>query len=82
MNHLTDNEHRHALPGPDDITRQELKNGITVLTRSNFNSPTLSIKGSVNIGSLLDPDDKLGLSYLTASGLMNGTDHHDFSKPV
>jgi zinc protease len=78
MNHLTDNEHRHALPGPDDITRQELKNGITVLTRSNFNSPTLSIKGYVNIGSLLDPDDKLGLSYLTASGLMNGTDHHDF----
>jgi zinc protease len=78
MKNLTNDEHRHALPGPDDITRQELDNGITVLARSNFNSPTLSIKGYVHTGSLLDPDDKLGLSYLTASGLMNGTNHHDF----
>ncbi len=78
MKTLTDNDHRHALPGPDDITRQELDNGITVLARSNFNSPTLSIKGYVTTGSLLDPDKKLGLSYLTASGLMNGTEKHDF----
>lgn len=70
--------HHQALPNPDDITRQELANGITILTRSNFNSPTLSIKGYVNSGSFLDPDDKLGLSFLTASGLMNGTAHHDF----
>ena len=71
-------EHRHALPGPDDITRVELENGITVLTRSNFNSPTLSIKGYLHSGSIFDPDDKLGLSYLTAAGLMTGTANHDF----
>lgn len=78
MKNFINNEHRHALPSPDDITRQELENGITVLSRSNFNSPTLSIKGYINTGSLLDPDEKLGLSYLTASGLMNGTEHHNF----
>lgn len=78
MNHQPYEGHQHALPNPDDITRQELGNGITILTRPNFNSPTLSLKGYVNSGSLLDPDDKLGLSYLTASGLMNGTIHHNF----
>jgi zinc protease len=71
-------EHNNALPGPDNITREVLPNGITVLTRANFNSPTLSIKGYLNIGSLLDPDEKLGLSYLTAFGLMTGTSHYDF----
>jgi zinc protease len=78
MNQTPNNARYHALPGPDDITRQELTNGITILTRSNFNSLTVSIKGYVNSGSLLDPDEKLGLSFLTASGLMNGTEHHDF----
>ncbi len=71
-------EHRNALPGPEDITRCELPNGITVLSRANFNSPTLSIKGYLQVGSLLDPEDKLGLSYLAAFGLMTGTARHDF----
>ena len=71
-------EHRQALPSPDNITRQSLENGITILTRPNYNSPTLSIKGYLETGSLLDPIDKLGLGYLTASGLMNGTANHNF----
>jgi zinc protease len=71
-------EHRNALPGPDNITREVLPNGITVLARSNFNSPTLSIRGYLPSGSLLDPDDKLGLSYLMANGLMAGTAKNDF----
>jgi zinc protease len=71
-------QHNHALPSPDDITRQNLSNGITILTRSNHNSPTLSIKGFLRTGSLLDPDENLGLGYLTASGLMNGTAQHNF----
>lgn len=71
-------EHRNALPSPEDITRQELPNGITVLSRANFNSPTLSIKGYLHSGSLFDPEDKLGTAYLTAFGLMTGTANHDF----
>ena len=72
------NKHSHALPSPDDITRRQLPNGITILTRSNFNSPTLSINGYLHGGSLFDPEDKLGLSNLTAFGLMTGTAKHDF----
>ncbi len=70
-------QHSNALPGPDDITREVLSNGMIVLSRSNFNSPTLSIKGYLHSGSLCDPDEKLGLSYLTAHGLMTGTEEHD-----
>ena len=71
-------QHQNALPGPENITRVELQNGITILARENFNSPTLSIKGYLPSGSLFDPEDKLGLSYLTASSLMTGTSHDDF----
>jgi zinc protease len=78
MNQKIYQEHRNALPGPDDISRIELENGITILTRSNFNSPTLSIKGFLHSGSIFDPDEKLGLSYLTAAGLMTGTANYDF----
>ena len=67
-----------AMPSPEDITRETLPNGITILARSNFNSPTLSIRGYLPSGSLFDPDEKLGLSYLTANSLMSGTQHHDF----
>ncbi len=67
-----------AMPSPDDITREVLPNGITILARSNFNSPTLSIRGYLPSGSIFDPDEKLGLSYLTANSLMSGTAHYDF----
>ena len=38
-------EHDKALPGPDDITRIVLPNGIVVLARANFNSPSVVING-------------------------------------
>ena len=38
-------EKLNSLPGPEDIDRQILPNGITVLTRSNFNSPSVVIAG-------------------------------------
>ena len=70
--------HLDSLPSEKNITRVVLPNGITVLVRSNFNSPTLSIKGYLSSGSYFDPDEKLGLSTLTASGLMTGTTRRDF----
>jgi len=78
MNQPVYKSHKNALPGPEDITRVVLSNGITILTRSNFNSPTLSIKGYLPSGSIFDPEEKLGLSYLTAHGLLNGTQRYDF----
>ncbi len=67
-----------SIPGPDDIFRKVLPNGITVLSRSNFNSASVVISGYVVAGSLLDPLEKLGLAYFTALGLMRGTQQRDF----
>jgi len=67
-----------SLPGPQDITRVELPNGMIVLTRSNFNSASVVLSGYVVGGSQLDPLEKLGLANFTAKALMRGTAHHDF----
>ena len=65
---------QQSLPGPDDITRVSLPNGITVLVRANFNSPSVVIGGHLSSGSLFDSDEKIGLADFTALGLMRGTE--------
>ena len=67
-----------SIPGPDDIVRAELGNGIVVLARANFSSPSVTIGGWLNVGSLLDSDKRLGLANFTALGLMRGTRDRDF----
>jgi zinc protease len=67
-----------SLPGPDDITRQELPNGIVVLTRPNFNSPSVTLTGYLQVGALFDPDEKLGLADFVSEALMRGTAKRDF----
>lgn len=74
----TDPQAYQALPGPDDILRRELPNGIVVLARQNFNSPSVVINGYLQAGSLFDPDEKLGLASFTASALMRGTASRGF----
>jgi zinc protease len=66
----------NSLPGPEDITRLELPNAITLLTRANFNSPSVVMSGYLTSGSQFDPDEKLGLAYFTSSALMRGTQSH------
>ena len=70
----------HGLPGPADITRKKLDNGIVLLARPNFNSPSVVISGYLTAGGLLDPDDKLGSADFAASGLMRGTARHNFQE--
>lgn len=70
----------HTLPGADDITRVKLENGITVLARANFASPSVVISGYFSTGSLNDTDEKLGLSYFTSLGLMRGTQKRNFQQ--
>lgn len=72
--------HNSALPGPDDIHREVLPNGITVLTRSNFNSPSVVVGGYFDAGALFDPDEKLGLADFVTSALMRGTKKRTFDK--
>jgi zinc protease len=69
---------KSALPNSKDIYRETLANGITVLTRSNFNSPSVVIRGYFDAGALFDTDEKLGLADYVTSSLMRGTKKYDF----
>lgn len=70
----------NSLPGADDITRKQLKNGITFLFRPNMNSMTASIGGYLQAGSIYDPDEKLGLADFTSSSLKRGTKTQSFQE--
>jgi zinc protease len=70
----------NALPGPNDIYREVLPNGITVLARANFNSPSVVIAGYFDAGALFDPDEKLGLAEYTVLSLMRGTKNRTFDE--
>ncbi|MCJ7733597.1 MAG: insulinase family protein, partial [Anaerolineales bacterium] len=70
--------HKDSLPGPNDISRTILKNGITLLVRPNFNTLSVAIAGYLQAGSLYDPLEKLGLADFTASTLMRGTKKQSF----
>ena len=67
-----------SLPGPEDIHREVLSNGITVLTRSNFNSPSISMAGYLPAGSIFESDEKLGLADFVSASLMRGTQTKSF----
>ena len=69
-----------ALPGPENILRTELPNGMIVLVRPNFNSPSIFLAGYLPAGSLFDPDDKLGLADFTALALLRGTTRRSFQQ--
>lgn len=69
-----------SLPGSDDIYREVLPNGITVLARSNFNSPSAVVAGYFEAGALFDPDEKLGLAEYTVASLLRGTKERTFDE--
>ncbi len=68
----------HSLPGPENILRQVLPNGIVVLSRSNFNSPSIILTGYLPAGGIFDPAEKLGLADFVASTLMRGVQETNF----
>lgn len=70
----------HSLPGPNDIIRRELTNGIIVLVRPNLSSLSVVVTGYLSSGAIFEPDDKLGLAGFTALALMRGTTQHDFQQ--
>ena len=71
---------QNSLPGPEDIYREVLPNGITVLARSNFNSPSVVVTGYFEAGSLFDSDEKLGLAEYTAASLLRGSLNRTFDE--
>jgi zinc protease len=75
---MTGKNNTTSIPGPHDIQRKVLDNGITLLVRSNFNSSSVFLSGILGAGSVYDPSDKLGLAYFTSLALMRGTQDNDF----
>lgn len=69
---------KQTLPGRDDITRHVYANGVTLLTRPNFSSPAVVVRGYLPVGAVSNPTEKLGLAAFVASCLMTGTSQHDF----
>ncbi len=70
---------RNSLPGPDDIIRRVLPNGIVVLIRPNPHTRSVVVAGSLEAGSLYDPPDLDGMAAFTASMLLRGTRTRDFA---
>lgn len=68
-----------AVPGPHDITRHELSNGIVVLVRENHDAPSVVLTGALNAGSLYEPPALNGLASFTASLLLRGTARQNFA---
>lgn len=69
-----------ALPGPETIARRELSNGMVILARENFASPSVVVAGNLMAGSLNEAPEKAGLADLTASALMRGTRSRSFDE--
>lgn len=67
-----------SLPGPENITRVELENGIIVLVYENYAAQSVVIGGSLRAGSLYESPALSGLASLTASALMRGTQNRNF----
>jgi zinc protease len=69
-----------SLPGPEDILRREMSNGLTFLGRENFSSPSVVVSGYLPAGSIHEARDQAGLADLAASSLMRGTERWSFSE--
>ncbi|MBC7812645.1 MAG: insulinase family protein, partial [Burkholderiales bacterium] len=76
---MATNNNKPSLPGPENITRVVLDNGITILVYENFAAQSVVITGAVRAGSLYETPEKSGLGAMTASALLRGTQKRDFN---
>jgi zinc protease len=69
-----------TLPGPDNIRRWQLGNGIVLLVRENHASPSVVLTGYIAAGGLTETEANAGLAGLTAGSLMRGTQRQSFQR--
>ncbi len=69
-----------ALPGPETIRREELTNGVVVLIRENFSSPSVVLSGYLPVGALANTADTAGLAHITAIAMTRGTRTRSFQQ--
>ncbi len=67
-----------SLPGPETIRREELPNGVVVLIRENFSSPSVVFSGYLPVGALANSADTAGLAFMTAIAMTRGTRTRSF----
>lgn len=67
-----------SIPGPHNITKATLENGITVLAYENYAAQSVVIAGQLAAGSLFQSPEKSGLASITAGAMMRGTLNRDF----
>jgi zinc protease len=72
------NRANHAFPGPDNVYRTQLDNGITLLVRENHTAPVAVLDGYLPVGSVHESADRAGLASFTASLLTRGSSQFDF----
>ena len=68
------------IPGPADIARVELPNGIIVLVRENRGSPSVVLSGYLPVGACDESREQAGLASFTAGALMRGTENRSFDQ--
>jgi zinc protease len=71
---------KESIPGPHNIVRCTYANGMTVLVKENFSSPSVVIDGLMRAGAADDPIGKEGVSSFTAHLLMRGTERRTFAQ--
>src|SRR5512135_3293312 len=69
-----------SIPNPDNIVRKKYANGMTVLVKENFSSPSVVIDGLLRAGAADDPIGKEGLSSFAAHMVMRGTERRTFAQ--
>ncbi len=69
-----------AMPGTHNIVRQTYPNGMIVLVKENFSSPSVVIDGLIRAGAADDPGGKEGVSAFTSHTVMRGTEHRTFAQ--
>ena len=68
-----------AYPGPDNISRTVLENGLVTLIRENRSAPITVVEGYLPTGNIHDPADLAGLSAFVAGMLTRGSEQYDFA---
>jgi zinc protease len=77
---MTNREMKTSLPGPQDVLRRRLPNGITVLARENWSAPSVVVEGYIQVGNLDEPDHLTGLASFTSAMLGRGTRKRSFTE--
>src|SRR5690606_23201617 len=67
-------------PGPENIYRKELDNGIVVLAYENFAAASVVVEGYLWAGALSEGREKAGLADFVAGMLMRGTERRSFDE--